>query len=57
MKETIMLPKTARRFLNRHRSEIALYEAVMNSSLNTIGNAMLKRAKIARKVLRKEEGK
>lgn len=52
-----MLPKTARRFLNQYRSEIVLYEAVMDSSLNTIGIAMLKRAKIARKVLRKEEGK
>ena len=48
-----MKAKTARRFLARYRSEIARYETVMESSLNTIGMAMLRRTKIARKILEK----
>ena len=52
-----MLPKTARRFLDRNGNTIALCEAVMRSSLNPIGMAILRRAEIARKVLGKEENK
>ncbi|MCK4330909.1 hypothetical protein KAX02_13850 [candidate division WOR-3 bacterium] len=46
-----MLPKTARRFLTRNGYKLAIH------SINKTGKAMLKRAEIARKVLRKEENK
>jgi len=43
-----MLPKTARRFLARHIHRLAVH------TINETGRSMLKRAEIARKVLRKE---
>jgi hypothetical protein len=44
-------PKTARRFLNRNGHKLAVHR------INETGKAMLKRAKIARKVLKKDVGK
>lgn len=46
-----MLPKTARRFLARNIHKLTVY------AINETDKAMLKRAKIARMVLRKEEDK
>lgn len=43
-----MQPKTARRFLNRNGHKLAVHR------ISRTGKAMLKRAKIARKVLRKD---
>lgn len=45
------IPKTARRFLNRNQWKLAVYER------DETGKAMLKRAKIARKVLENEATK
>ena len=42
-----MQPKIARRFLNRNGHKLAVHR------INETGNAMLKRARIARKVLKK----
>lgn len=46
--ENILLLKTARRFLNRNGHKLAVHR------INEIGKAKLKRAKIARKVLKKD---
>ena len=46
-----MKPKTARRFLARNGHKLAVHR------INETGKAMLKRAKIARKVIKKEEKK
>ena len=43
-----MNPKTARRFLSKNKHKLTVHR------MNETGKAMLKRAKIARKVLNKE---